>query len=92
LSSDSTFSEFDRYSHYYPVNRPEANRMVIAMDMNSGKALDEECNQNNDAYNDEVLYAAWAEPRLETVVAAAYGKPASANLNGLMARLCACQG
>lgn len=66
--------------------------MVIVMDMNSGKVLDEECNQNNDAYCDEVLYAAWAEPRLETLVAAAYGQPASASLNGLMARLCACQG
>jgi len=27
-----------------------------------GKLLDEACNQFNERYGDEVLYAAWAEP------------------------------
>ena len=32
--------------------------MTIVMEMNTGKILDEACNHNNDAYGDEVLYAA----------------------------------
>ena len=40
--------------------------MTIVMEMNTGKILDEACNHNNDAYGDEVLYAAWtALPRAD---------------------------
>jgi hypothetical protein len=40
--------------------------MIIIKEMSSGKRLDEACNHNNDAYDDEVLYTEWARlPRVQ---------------------------
>ena len=68
--------------------------MVIVMDTNSGKALDEACNHNNDVYSDEVLYASWAEaPRVApqpVAVPAVAGS--SVDVEDFMARLYASQG
>jgi hypothetical protein len=65
--------------------------MVIVMEISSGKVLDEACNNNNDVYSDEVLYASWAEPRrIETVLDSVVAS-ARANLDGFMARLYVCQ-
>jgi len=45
--------------------------MIIVKETSTGKRLDEACNHNNDAYDDEVLYTKWARmPRLQTAVAA----------------------
>ncbi|MFT3848300.1 MAG: hypothetical protein QM739_06360 [Propionivibrio sp.] len=45
--------------------------MIIVKEMSSGKRLDEACNHNNDAYDDEVLYTEWARmPRLQMTSAA----------------------
>ena len=70
--------------------------MEIAMDTNSGKALDEACNHNNDLYNDEVLYTTWVEtPRSKTGAAgssvSAYGTAVQACVQSFMARLSASQ-
>ena len=64
------------------------------MDKQSAKILDEVCNQRNDKYGDEVLYAAWAEQRPGDKVQDK-GMPLSeavrANVETFMARLCAFQ-
>ena len=70
--------------------------MEIAMDTNSGKALDEACNHNNDLYNDEVLYTTWVEtPRSKAGTAgnsvSAYGAAVQACVQNFMARLSASQ-
>ncbi len=40
--------------------------MIIIKEMSTGKRLDEACNHNNDAYDDEVLYTEWARlPRVQ---------------------------
>ncbi len=75
--------------------------MAIAIDTINGKILDEACNQNNDAYSDEVLYAAWADaPRdvaRQQVAVAAPGERnplacgAAQILESFMARLSTCQ-
>ena len=40
--------------------------MIIIKEMSTGKRLDEACNLNNDAYDDEVLYTEWARlPRVQ---------------------------
>lgn len=70
--------------------------MEIAMDTNSGKALDEACNHNNDLYNDEVLYTTWVEtPRAKAGAAgnsvSTYGASVQACVQNFMARLSACQ-
>lgn len=66
------------------------------MDTNSGKALDEACNHNNDLYNDEVLYTTWVEtPRSKAGATgssvSAYGAAVQACVRSFMARLSACQ-
>jgi hypothetical protein len=69
-----------------------------AMDVNSGKDLDEACNHHNDVYSDEVLYASWAEaPRTALQAAAApfAGAPPGAtgvDVESFLARLYASQG
>ncbi len=70
--------------------------MVIVMDMNSGKALDEACNHYNELYSDEVLYAAWVDaPRIEAGLAevdvSAHGASTRVNVQNFMTRLSACQ-
>ena len=67
------------------------------MEIKSAKVLDEACNQNNDAYNDEVLYAAWAEPlrfekEQQRTVASQFGEAVKVNFEAFMARLYACHG
>jgi len=76
--------------------RLEAYKMEIAMDTNSGKALDEACNHNNDRYNDEVLYTTWVEtPQAKAGAVgssvSAYGASVQACVQNFMARLSACQ-
>lgn len=75
--------------------------MAIVMDMESGKVLDEACNDNNDVYGDEALYATWAAaPRVAPGLrpAAAPGerlpppRAAAQLLQALMLRLYASQG
>ncbi len=68
------------------------------METRNAKLLDEACNSNNEAYCDEVLYAAWADaPRLEAANDPALAPrpsvvaPLRALLDAFMARLCACQ-
>lgn len=40
--------------------------MIIVKETSTGKRLDEACNYNNDAYDDEVLYTEWARlPRVQ---------------------------
>jgi hypothetical protein len=70
--------------------------MVIVMNMNSGKVLDEACNHYNDVYSDEVLYAAWTDaPRVEAglveVAAALRPEPVRVDVEAFMARLYAGQ-
>lgn len=53
--------------------------MIIVKEMSTGKRLDEACNHNNDAYDDEVLYTKWAKlPRLQT------GTQSSVNASPMM--------
>lgn len=70
--------------------------MVIVMDMNSGKVLDEACNHYNDRYSDEVLYAAWVdapriEPGLAEVDVSTHSASARLSVQNFMARLSASQ-
>lgn len=54
--------------------------MIIVKEMSTGKRLDEACNHNNDAYDDEVLYTKWAKlPRLQT---GAQGSVNASPMNG----------
>jgi len=61
------------------------------MEMNSAKVLDEVCNQHNDAYRDEVLYAAWAEPQhvenTEIALPTHFSEAVRANVAAFMSRL-----
>lgn len=62
--------------------------MIIVKEMSTGKRLDEACNHNNDAYDDEVLYTKWARlPRLQTVSADASTSPAQTSGYAALARL-----
>ena len=66
--------------------------MEIVMDTNSGKVLDEACNQYNDLYSDEVLYASWADvPPVEAgsaeVNIKAYSTSARTSVQSFMVRL-----
>lgn len=46
--------------------------MIIIKEMSTGKRLDEACNHNNDAYDDEVLYTEWARlPRVQAALSEA---------------------
>ena len=55
--------------------------MIIVKETSTGKRLDEACNHNNDAYDDEVLYTEWARlPRVQAGLAqakvtSAYAEP-----------------
>jgi len=70
--------------------------MLIVTEMNAGKILDEACNNNNDVYSDEALYAAWAErPRVEPRLLeaeAAQDSKSSSICKGFMAHLNAAKG
>jgi len=64
--------------------------MVILMNMGSAKILDEACNHYNDAYSDEMLYAAWVEaPHAEDVRGLSAPSSAAYNVDvdAFMARL-----
>jgi len=46
--------------------------MIVIKEMSTGKRLDEACNHNNEAYDDEVLYTEWARlPRVQAGLSAA---------------------
>lgn len=67
------------------------------MDRGSGKKLDEECNDNNEAYSEEVLYASWAEvpPGAPAPVKTPAANPATIeeiDVEATLARLYANQG
>lgn len=62
------------------------------MEMNSAKVLDEVCNQHNEAYSDEILYAAWAEPQYlgkngELTLPTHFSEAVRANVAAFMLRL-----
>ena len=75
--------------------------MAMVIDTRQGKILDEACNDHNDAYSDEVLYAAWADAphdvaRQQTALAASGARYPLAHgvtqiLEAFMARLSTCQ-
>ena len=71
--------------------------MVINMKTGSGRILDEACNHNNEVYNDEVLYTAWAEApnieaRLLEIAASTHGESTKKDVERFMASLYAFQG
>ena len=62
--------------------------MIIIKDMSSGKRLDEACNHNNDAYDDEVLYTRWARmPRVQAGLAEVSAPASPLNAQAALARL-----
>ena len=66
--------------------------MVIKMGICTGRILDETCNKNNEAYSDEILYAARSEaPRVEEqlleVVASTHDERARKEVERFMASL-----
>ena len=63
--------------------------MIIIKEMSTGKRLDEACNHNNDAYDDEVLYTEWARlPRVQAGLAEAPDKASSmSGAHAALARL-----
>ena len=62
--------------------------MIIIKELSTGKRLDEACNHNNDAYDDELLYTKWARlPRLQMVSAGASTNPVQTNGYAALARL-----
>ena len=74
--------------------------MAMVIDTRKGKILDEACNDHNDAYSDEVLYAAWADAprdvaRQQAAVVPGVRYPlargAAQILEAFMARLSTCQ-
>ena len=62
--------------------------MIIINEMSTGKRLDEACNHNNDAYDDEVLYTKWAKlPRLQSETQGNAAKVSPTNGYEALARL-----
>jgi len=66
------------------------------METNSAKVLDETCNSNNEAYSDEVLYAAWAQPPAlaaanDAALLPQFPEALRMDVDAFMARLYACQ-
>ena len=59
--------------------------MIIIKEMSTGKRLDEACNHNNDAYDDEVLYTKWA--KLPPLQSRTQDKTSSMNGYEALARL-----
>ena len=69
-----------------------ANREIC-----SGRVLDETCNENNEAYNDELLYSAWIkepclEKRLIEAVTSTYSQPNKKDVEHFMANFYCRQG
>ena len=59
--------------------------MIIIKETSTGKRLDEACNHNNDAYDDEVLYTKWA--KLPPLQSRTQDKTSSMNGYEALARL-----
>ena len=73
-----------------------ANAKASIMETSSGKILDEVCNKVNEAYNDELLYAAWFEPPrvqsgLTSVAVSAFSASTMKSFQCFMARLSVCE-
>ncbi len=71
--------------------------MLIKMDTSSGRILDETCNQNHDKYDDEALYAAWAEAQkgegaMLGLAVSMHDAPPEKYAPGFMADCCVRQG
>ena len=62
--------------------------MIIVKEMSTGKRLDEACNHNNDAYDDEVLYTKWVKlPRLHSATPGSAANASPMNGYEALARL-----
>ncbi len=59
---------------------------MIAMETNSGKALDETCNCLNELYRDELLYSSWIDRRFGASRASATAPVMTTGAPGLTLR------
>lgn len=63
------------------------------MEISSAKVLDEVCNDCNDAYSDEILYAAWALPTgVDADAHTTHHEQAKSDVKAFLARFAACRG